>query len=396
MEKVYIVASARTPIGKMGGTLSTVPCDDLASIVIKEVIKRAKIKESMVEHVSLGCVIQAGLGQNVARQASLKAGLSDESTAETINIVCGSGMSAIASAMRMIQVGDADIVIAGGAESMSNSPFIIRGARFGVKMGYPMGDSAMVDTLYDALWDAINDYHMGITAENVAEKWHLTRNELDEFSAISHEKAAAATKAGFFNDEIVPVTVKNQKNKLTITSDECVRPDTSIEKLSALRPVFKKDGLLTAGNSSPINDGAAAVLLMSEKKMKELNVVPEAEIIGTSVAGVDPAIMGVGPIASAKKILKKYNVKTEDIDLFECNEAFSSQSIVVQRELNIPNDKLNVNGGAIALGHPVGASGCRIIVTLINALKQKEKELGLASLCIGGGMGYSALIRRIK
>lgn len=396
MEKVYIVASARTPIGKMGGTLSSVPCVDLASIVIKEVIKRAKIKESMVEHVSLGCVIQAGLGQNVARQASLKAGLSDESTAQTINIVCGSGMSAIASAMRMIQVGDADIVIAGGAESMSNAPFVINNARFGVKMGYPMGDSPMVDTLYDALWDAINDYHMGITAENVAEKWHLTRNELDEFSAISHKKAAAATNAGFFNDEIVPVTVKNKKNALTITSDECIRPDTSIEKLSALRPVFTKDGLLTAGNSSPINDGAAAVLLMSEKKMKELNVVPEAEIIGTSVAGVDPAIMGVGPIASAKKILMKYNVKTEDIDLFECNEAFSSQSIVVQRELNIPNDKLNVNGGAIALGHPVGASGCRIIVTLINALKQKEKELGLASLCIGGGMGYSALIRRIK
>lgn len=396
MEKVYIASSARTPIGKMGGALSTVPCDELAAIVIKEVIRRAKIKESMVEHVSLGCVLQAGLGQNVARQASLKAGLTNETTAETINIVCGSGMSAVTSAMRMIQVGDADIVIAGGAESMSNAPFLIKDARFGVKMGYPMTDSPMIDTLYDALWDAINNYHMGITAENVATKWNLTREELDEFSVESHRKAFDATNKGLFSDEIVPITVNNKKNTTIISSDECIRPDTSIEKLAALRPAFRKDGLLTAGNSSPINDGAAAVLLMSEKKMRELNVIPEAEIVGTALAGVDPAIMGVGPIASSKKLLNKYNLKVENIDLFECNEAFASQSIVVKRELNIPNDKLNINGGAIALGHPVGASGCRIIVSLINALKQNDKELGLASLCIGGGMGYSALIRRIK
>ena len=395
MEKVFVAASARTPIGKMGGVLSSVPCDELASIVIKEVIRRAKISEDMVEHVSLGCVIQAGLGQNVARQAALKAGLPIETTAETVNIVCGSGMSAIASAMRMIQVGDADIIVAGGAESMSNAPFVINNARFGVKMGYPMADSPMVDTLYDALWDAINDYHMGITAENVAEKWNLTREELDAFSVESHKKAAKATKKGLFNDEIVPVTVKSRKTENTVTEDECIRPDTSVEKLSALRPAFKKDGLLTAGNSSPINDGAAAVLLISERKLKELNIIPEAEITGTAVAGVDPAVMGVGPIASAKKIFSKYNLRTEDIDLFECNEAFSSQSIAVQRELNIPDDKLNVNGGAIALGHPVGASGCRIIVTLINALRQREKKSGLASLCIGGGMGYSALIRRV-
>ncbi len=395
MNKVYLIGACRTPIGKMGGILSPLSAVDLGSVVIKETIKRANVSTDKVEHVYMGCVLQGGLGQNVARQAALKAGLSSETTAQTINVVCGSGLDAINSAARMVQVGEANIVIAGGMESMSNAPFAIMNARFGYKMGSPMIDTPMIDTMVkDALWDAINDYHMGVTAENVCEKWNITRQELDEFAFQSQMKTSVAVSSGLFKDEIVPVSVKSRRESIIVDCDEAPRTDTTIEGLAKLRPAFKQDGVVTAGNSSGINDGAAAVMLVSEDIVKEMNLKPDAEWFGGALGGVDPAIMGVGPVCSTKKLLKKLNMTLEEIDFIEANEAFASQSIAVKRELEIPDDKLNVNGGAIALGHPVGASGCRILVTLINVLKQKQKEMGLATLCIGGGMGCSTIIRR--
>ena len=395
MNKVYLIGACRTPIGKMGGILSPLSAVDLGSVVIKETIKRANVSTDKVEHVYMGCVLQGGLGQNVARQAALKAGLSSETTAQTINIVCGSGLDAINSAARMIQVGETNVVIAGGMESMSNAPFAVMNARYGYKMGSPMIDTPMIDTMVkDALWDAINDYHMGVTAENVCEKWNITRQELDEFAFQSQMKTSVAVSSGLFKDEIVPVSVKSRRESIIVDCDEAPRTDTTIEGLAKLRPAFKQDGVVTAGNSSGINDGAAAVMLVSEDIVKEMNLKPDAEWFGGALGGVDPAIMGVGPVCSTKKLLKKLNMTLEEIDFIEANEAFASQSIAVKRELEIPDEKLNVNGGAIALGHPVGASGCRILVTLINVLKQKQKEMGLATLCIGGGMGCSTIIRR--
>lgn len=395
MKQVFIIGACRTPIGKMGGTLSGLSAVDLGAMVIKESLKRSEIPAEAVDHVFMGCVLQAGLGQNAARQASLKAGLPVTTTAQTLNIVCGSGLDAVNSAARMIQNSDADIVIAGGMESMSNAPFAAMNARYGYKMGSPMINTPLVDTMVnDGLWEAMNNYHMGITAENVAEKWGLTRVDLDEFSAESQRKACEAIEAGRFKDEIVPVVIKGRKGDTVVDTDEGPRPGTSVEALGKLKPAFKPDGIVTAGNSSGINDGAAAVILVSEEKVKELGLVPQAEWIGGTLGGVDPAIMGVGPVESTRKLLNKLNMTIDDIDLIEANEAFAAQSIAVKRELNIPEEKLNTNGGAVALGHPIGASGCRILVTLIHAMKQKNAETGLATLCIGGGMGCSTVIKR--
>lgn len=393
MRRVYLIGACRTPIGKMGGALASVSAVDLGCIVIKEALKRSGIPGEQVDHLYMGCVIQAGLGQNVARQAAMKAGLPVTTTAQTVNIVCGSGLDAVNSAARLIQSGDADVLIAGGMESMSKAPFALKDARFGYRMGSPMIDTPLVDTMVnDALWDAINDYHMGITAENVAEKWNISRQELDEFAAASQNKAVEAINSARFADEIVPVVIKGRKGDVVVDRDEGPRPGTTPEALAKLKPAFKKDGVVTAGNSSGINDGAAAVILVSEEKVRELNLQPQAEWLGGALGGVDPAIMGIGPVESTRKLFGKLGMTIDDIDLIEANEAFAAQSIAVKRELEIPDRKLNVNGGAIALGHPVGASGCRILVTLIHALKQRNEKIGLATLCIGGGMGCSTLI----
>lgn len=394
MNKVFILGSCRTPIGRMGGALSSVSAVELGSIAIKGALERSKIGPHQVDHVYMGCVIQAGLGQNVARQAAIKAGIPYTATAQTLNIVCGSGLDAVNSAARMIQAGDADIVVAGGMESMSKAPFAIMEGRYGYRMGSPMTNTPLVDTMVnDALWDAVNNYHMGISAENVAQRWNLTRSELDEFAAASQQKAEAAVKAGLFRDEIVPVVIKGRGGDTVVEADEGPRPGTTVESLSKLRPAFKKDGIVTAGNSSGINDGAAAVVLVSEEKLKELNLKAQAEWLGGALGGVDPAIMGVGPVESTRKLMKKLKMTIEDFDLIEANEAFAAQSLVVGRELNIQNERMNIHGGAIALGHPVGASGCRILVTLIYAMQKVGAKVGLATLCIGGGMGCSTAIR---
>lgn len=394
MEKVFISGACRTPIGKMGGALSSKSAVELGAVVISEAVKRAGITADMVDHVFMGCVIQAGLGQNVARQASIKAGLPVKTTAETVNAVCGSGLDCVNLAANMIRCGDADIVVAGGMESMSNAPFAAMQARFGYRMGYPTKSSELVDTMVnDALWDAFNNVHMGITAENIVRQWNLTREELDKFSLASQQKAEKAIQNGAFRSEIVPVPVKQKKETILVDSDEGPRKGMTMDALAMLKPAFDPNGAVTAGNASGINDGAAAVVLLSERKCIELGLVPQAEWLGGALGGVDPAIMGIGPVVSTQKLLKKLNLSIDDVDIIEGNEAFAAQSVVVQRELNIPPEKLNVNGGAIALGHPVGASGCRILVTLIHAMKAREAETGLAMLCIGGGMGCSTMIR---
>lgn len=390
-KKIVLAGACRTAIGTMGGTLSTTPAAELGSIVIKEALNRAGVPADAVDHVYMGCVIQAGQGQNVARQASIKAGLPIETPAVTINVVCGSGLNCVNMAAQMIQAGDADIVVAGGMENMSMAPYALKQARY----GYRMGNAPMVDTMVnDALWDAFNDYHMGITAENVCEKYGITREELDEFAAVSQQKAEKAVAEGRFKDEIVPVEVKQRKNTVVFDTDEGPRPGTTAEGLAKLRPAFKKDGIVTAGNSSGINDGAAAIVVMSEEKAKELGVKPMATWVAGALGGVDPTIMGVGPVASTKKVLAKTGMSIDDFDLIEANEAFSAQSIAVGRDLNFNLSKLNVNGGAIALGHPVGASGCRILVTLLHEMEKRDAKTGLATLCIGGGMGCSTIVKR--
>ena len=382
-------------IGKMGGALSSVPAVDLGAIVIKEALNRAGVKPEQVDHVYMGNVIQAGLGQNPARQASLKAGLPIETPAVTVNVVCGSGLNCVNMAAQMIEAGDADIVVAGGMESMSRAPYALPNARFGYRMNAPKG--SMIDCMInDALWDAFNDYHMMITAENVAEQWHLTREELDEFSAVSQQKAVAAQEAGKFKDEIVPVEIKGRKGAVTVVdTDEGPRPGTTAESLSKLKCCSGKEGgVVTAGNASGINDGAAAIVVMSEEKAKELGVKPMATWVAGCLAGVDPSIMGVGPVAATKKVMAKTGLKIEDFDLYEANEAFAAQSVAVGKDLNFDLSKLNVNGGAIALGHPVGASGARILVTLLHAMQQNNAHRGLATLCIGGGMGCATVVER--
>ncbi len=389
-KKVVLAGACRTAIGKMGGALSTTPAAQLGSIVIKEALNRAGVKPEQVDEVLMGCVIQAGLGQNVARQASIKAGLPVEVPAVTINVVCGSGLNCVNMAAEKILAGTADIIVAGGMENMSLAPFAAMKARF----GYRMNNGVLVDTMVnDALWDAFNNYHMIQTADNVAAKWGLTREELDEFSVKSQAKAAAAQANGRFKDEIVPVEVKQKKQVVVVDTDEGPRAGTTMEGLAKLRPI-NADGVTTAGNSSGINDGAAAIVVMSEEKAKELGVTPMATWVAGALGGVDPAIMGVGPVAATKKVFGRTGWKVEDLDLIEANEAFAAQSVAVGKELGFDLEKLNVNGGAIALGHPVGASGCRILVTLLHEMQKRDAKKGLATLCIGGGMGCATLVER--
>ena len=391
-KKVVLAGACRTAIGKMGGGLSTTPAPVLGSIVIKEALKRAGVPADQVDHVYMGCVIQAGLGQNVARQASLKAGLPIETPAVTVNVVCGSGLNCVNMAAQMIESGNADIVVAGGMENMSMAPYAMMQGRF----GYRMNNGKLIDTMVnDALWDAFNQYHMMITAENVAEQWGLTREELDEFAANSQQKCEAAIKAGAFDDEIVPVEVKTRKGTVVFDKDEGPRPGTTAESLSKLKCCSGKEGgMVTAGNASGINDGAAAIVVMSEEKAKELGVTPMATFVAGALGGVDPSIMGVGPVASTKKVLAKTGLTIDDFDVYEANEAFAAQSVAVGKDLNFDLSKLNPNGGAIALGHPVGASGCRILVTLLHEMQKMDAKRGLATLCIGGGMGCSTVVER--
>ena len=394
-KKVVIAGACRTAIGTMGGSLSTTPAVKLGSIVIEEALKRAGVEKSAVDFVYMGCVIQAGQGQNVARQASVNAGLPIETPAVTLNVVCGSGLYSVNAAAAMIQNGDADIVVAGGMENMSMAPFAMPQGRYGYRMTWPsQSKGALVDTMVnDALWDAFNDYHMITTADNVARQWGLTREELDEFAVASQNKAVAAQESGAFDKEIVPVEVKQKKNVITFAKDEGPRPGTTIEGLAKLRPI-NPDGFVTAGNASGINDGAAAVVLMSEEKAKELGVKPMASFVAGALAGVDPSIMGVGPVAATKKVLAKTGLTIDDFDVYEANEAFAAQSVAVGKDLGFDLAKLNPNGGAIALGHPVGASGCRILVTLLHEMEARDLHRGLATLCIGGGMGCATVVER--
>ena len=391
MKDLYVVNCCRTAVGSFGGSLKNTPAADLGAIVVKEALSRAGVKPEQVDELMFGCCISAGLGQNVARQVSIKAGLPVSVPAYSVNMVCGSGMKSVIEAGRAIASGDAEIVVCGGTENMSAAPYILPDARWGGRMF----DKKMVDTMVkDGLWDAFNNYHMGITAENVAEQWGLTREQLDEFAATSQQKCEAAQKAGKFKDEIVPVEVKKKKETVIVDTDEGPRPGTTKESISKLRPAFKPDGIVTAANASGINDGAAAVVVMSEKAAKELGVKPMATFVAGALGGVDPSIMGVGPVASTKKVFAKTGLTIDDMDLVEANEAFAAQSLAVAHDLNFDMSKVNVNGGAIALGHPVGASGCRILVTLLHEMQRRDAKKGLATLCIGGGMGCSTIVER--
>ena len=393
-KKVVLAGAVRTAIGKMGGALTSVPAEQLGTIVIKEALSRAGVKPEQVDEVLMGCVIQAGLGQNVARQAAIHAGLPVEVPAVTLNVVCGSGLNAVNMAANMIQAGDADIVVDDGMENMSSAPDAVMQGRY----GYRMNNGVLVDTMIkDALWDAFNQYHMGITAENVAEQWGITREMQDEFAALSQNKTEAAQKAGKFDDEIVGVPVKMKKETVIFNKDEGPRAGVTAEGIAKLKPAFKPDGgTVTAANASGINDGAACVVVMSEEKAKELGVKPMATWVAGALGGVDPSIMGVGPVAACKKVFKKTGLGIDDFDLIEANEAFAAQALAVGKELKWDADKVNVNGGAIALGHPVGASGCRILVTLLHEMQKRDAKRGLATLCIGGGMGCATIVEKYE
>ena len=391
-KKVVLAGACRTAIGKMGGALSNTPAADLGAIVIKEALNRAGVKPEQVDEVLMGCVIQAAQGQNVARQASIKAGLPIEVPAVTLNVVCGSGLNCVNQAAAMIMAGQADIVVAGGMENMSMAPYAMTKARF----GYRMNNATIVDTMVnDALTDAFNHYHMMITAENICDRWNLTREELDEFSANSQQKAEKAMAEHKFDDEIVPVPVKVKKDIVEFKVDEGPRPGTTAESLSKLRCCSGKEGgMVTAGNASGINDGAAAIVVMSEEKAKELGVTPMATWVQGALAGVEPEIMGIGPVAATRKVMERTGLTVDDMDLIEANEAFAAQSVAVAKELGFDMSKVNVNGGAVALGHPVGASGCRILVTLLHEMQKRDAKKGLATLCIGGGMGCATIVER--
>jgi acetyl-CoA C-acetyltransferase len=395
-KKVVLAGACRTAIGTMGGSLSNVPAAELGAIVIKEALTRAGVPAEQVDHVYMGCVIQAGQGQNVARQAAIKAGLPVECPAVTVNVVCGSGLNAVNMAAQMIQAGDADIVVAGGMENMSMAPFALPNGRYGYRMTWPSNSQgALVDTMVkDALWDAFNDYHMIKTADNVAEQWGLTREELDEFAANSQQKCQKAMEEGLFKREIVPVEIKKKKEVVVFDTDENPRAGITAEGLGKMRAI-NPDGYVTAGNASGINDGAAAIVVMSAEKAEELCVKPMATFVGGALAGVAPEIMGVGPVAATKKVMAKTGYKIEDFDVIEANEAFAAQSVAVGKDLGIDVEKqLNPRGGAIALGHPVGASGCRILVTLLHEMEDNDLKKGLATLCIGGGMGCATIVER--
>ena len=387
-----VVSAARTPIGSFGGSLKGIPTRKLGAIAIKAAVERAGIKPEMVEEVIMGAVLQGGLGQNVARQMTLDAGLPIEVPAMTINKVCGSGLRAVELAAQIIKAGDADIVVAGGAENMSATAYAMPAARWGARMN----NAQMVDMMVnDGLWDAFNGYHMGITAENVAEQWGITREELDEFSVISQNRAEEAIKAGKFKDEIVPVEIPQRKgDPIIFDTDEFPKFGTTIEKVAKLKGAFKKDGIVTAANASGINDAGAAVVVMSKEKADELGIKPLCTIKSYASAGVDPSIMGVGPVPASEKALKKAGLTVADMDLVEANEAFAAQSLAVRKDLGLDPEKTNVNGGAIAIGHPIGASGCRILISLIYEMMKRDSKYGLATLCIGGGMGTALVVER--
>ncbi|WVE36059.1 acetyl-CoA C-acetyltransferase [Priestia megaterium] len=390
--EVVIVSAVRTAIGSFGGSLQNVSATTLGGTVIKEALNKAGVSANEVDEVIMGNVLQAGLGQNPARQATLAAGLPETVSALTINKVCGSGLKAVHLATQAILAGDADVIVAGGMENMSQAPYLLKNARNGFKMG----DQKVVDSMIqDGLWCAFNDYHMGVTAENLCDKYEITRDEQDAFAASSQQKAEAAIQSGRFKDEIVPVEVPGRKGQVTIfEQDEFPRAGTTAESLGKLRPAFKKDGSVTAGNASGINDGAAAVVVMSRKKADELGLTPLVSIKANATAGVDPSIMGIGPVSAVKKALERAAVSLEDVQLVEANEAFAAQSIAVDRELQFNHDILNVNGGAIALGHPIGASGTRVLVSLIHEMQKRDAKLGLATLCIGGGQGVATIVER--
>ncbi|WP_394172398.1 acetyl-CoA C-acetyltransferase [Guptibacillus hwajinpoensis] len=394
MNEVVIVSAVRTPVGSFNGSLKDIPATDLGAMTIKGALNKAGLEGSQVDEVIMGNVLQAGLGQNPARQAAINAGLAQEIPAMTINKVCGSGLKSIHLAMQSILVGDADVVVAGGMENMSQAPYLLNNARNGLKMGNQKLTDSMIS---DGLWCAFNDYHMGTTAENLCDKYDISREEQDEFASISQNKAVQAIKDGKFNDEIISVEIpQRKKESLFFDTDEYPRANTTVEKLNKLRPAFRKDGSVTAGNSSGINDGAAAVVLMSKEKANQLGITPLVSIKGNASVGVDPSIMGIGPVAAVKKVLDKTNMTLEEINLIEANEAFAAQSIAVDRELNFNKEILNVNGGAIALGHPIGASGTRILVTLIHELIRRNERYGLATLCIGGGQGVATIIENVN
>ena len=389
--KVVLAGACRTAIGVMGGQFANTSAVELGTIVIKEALKRAGVSPDQVDEVYMGNVIQAGNGQNPARQAAVYAGIPNEVPATTINVLCGSGLHCVNLAAKLIAAGDADIIVAGGMENMTMAPYMLRNGRYGYRMGNATIEDAMIK---DGLTDAFHNYHMGITAENICEQWGLTREELDEFAAWSQNKCEKAMAEGKFKDEIVPVEVKKKKETILVDTDEGPRKGITKEGLAKLRPAFKKDGMVTAGNASGINDGAAALIVMSEEKAKELGVTPMATWIGGELAGCDPAIMGIGPIYSTRKVMNKLGMEIGDFDLIEANEAFAAQSVAVGKDLGFDLSKLNVNGGAIALGHPVGCSGARILVSLLYEMQKEDVHTGLATLCVGGGMGCSAVVKR--
>ena len=391
MNEVVIVAASRTPVGKFGGTLAKIAASELGAHVIKGLMQKTGIDAKLINEVILGQVLTAGVGQNAARQAVIKSGLPDSVPGITINKVCGSGLKATHLAAQAIRCGDADIIIAGGQENMSASPHVLNNSRD----GFRMGDAKLVDTMIvDGLWDVYNQYHMGITAENVAKKFNISRTEQDEFALASQNKAEAAHKAGKFKDEILPVEITSKKGSTFFDSDEYIKHGSTLDGLLSLRPAFSKDGSVTAGNASGLNDGAAAVILMSAQKASELGLKPLAKIRAYSSAGIDPSIMGMGPVSASQLCLKKAGWTHNDLDLMEINEAFAAQAIAVNKEMGWDTSKINVNGGAIAIGHPIGASGCRILVTLLHEMIRRDAKRGLASLCIGGGMGVALAIER--
>jgi acetyl-CoA C-acetyltransferase len=392
VREVVIVSAVRTPIGAFNGCFKSLSAVDLGAVAAKEAIKRAGIKPEIIDEALIGNVLQGGLGQNVARQVVIKAGIPEHVPAITINKVCGSGLRTVSMAAQSIMLGDADVILAGGTESMTNAPYLLNKARW----GHRMGDGKLVDSMIkDGLWDAFNDYHMGITAENVAERWNISREEQDKFALTSQQRAEKAIKEGRFKDEIVPVEVPQRKgDPMVVDTDEYPKFGTTLKKLGKLRPAFKKDGTVTAGNASGINDGAAMFIVMAKEKAEELGLDILATIKSYASAAIDPAIMGYGPVPSSKKALEKAGLKVEDLDLIEANEAFAAQSLAVAKDLNFDMDKVNVNGGAIALGHPIGASGARILVTLIHEMIKRDSKKGLATLCIGGGQGTAVIVER--
>jgi acetyl-CoA C-acetyltransferase len=392
MEDAVIVSAVRTPVGTMGGVFADVPAPRLGAIAVEEAIRRAAVNGATIDEVLMGNVLQAGLGQNPARQAALGAGMDTSIPTMTVNKVCGSGLKTVALAAQAIRAGDAELIVAGGMENMTRAPYLVENARY----GYRLGNGELVDEMIrDGLWCAFDNCHMGITAENVASEYEVSREDQDAFAADSQRKAGEALKSGRFKDEIVPVPVQRKKETVLVDTDEHPRPDSTAEVLAKLRPAFAKEGTVTAGNASGINDGAAAVVVMSASRAKELGVQPIARIRAYASAGVEPRVMGVGPIPASRKAMEKAGVQVKDIDLFELNEAFAAQSVAVGRELAVPEDKLNVNGGAIALGHPIGASGTRILVTLLHEMLKRDSQLGLAGMCIGGGQGIAMVVERV-